>query len=169
MKRRKLFPEIRKNKTKRSDGPDADYGMAEPLIDSYSQKEIEEKKTNFLETLSRSNFSQIEKDTRGQSNTHIWFKERKTRLTASRYGQICKMRSNTSCKNTVYNILYGTEPYTKSLEYGRNMEANARQKFEEITTKKVIECGLVIDPEIPFLAASPGIFFSEHAIMYKLN
>jgi len=79
------------------------------------------------------------------------------------------MRSNTSCKNTVYNILYGTEPYTKSLEYGRNMEANARQKFEEITTKKLIECGLVIDPEIPFLAASPGIFFSEHAIMYTLN
>jgi len=143
--------------------------MAEPLIDSYSQKEIEEKKTNFLETLSRSNFSQIEKDTRGQSDTQIWFKERKTRLTASRYGQICKMRSNTSCKSTVYNILYGTEPYTKSLEYGRNMEANARQKFEEITTKEVIECDLIIDPEIPFLAASPGIFFSEHAIMYKLN
>jgi len=33
-----------------------------PLIGSYSQKNIEEKKTKFLETLSRSNFSQIEKD-----------------------------------------------------------------------------------------------------------
>jgi len=46
MKRRKLFPENRKNKTKHSDGPDADYGKAEPLIDLYSQKEIEEKKKN---------------------------------------------------------------------------------------------------------------------------
>jgi len=32
MKRRKLFPENRKNKTKHSDGPDADYGMAKPLF-----------------------------------------------------------------------------------------------------------------------------------------
>ncbi|CAI6377200.1 unnamed protein product [Macrosiphum euphorbiae] len=75
------------------------------------------------------------------------------------------MRSNTSCKNTVYNILYGTEPYTKSLEYGRNMEANARQKFEKITTKKVIECGLVIDPEIPFLAASQDRLIGKDALI----
>lgn len=164
MKRRKLFPEIRKNKIKRSDGPDSDYGMAEPLIDSFSPKEIEEKKTKFLETLNRSNFLQIEKETRGQCDAQNWYKERRTRLTASRYGQICKMRSNTSCKNTVYNILYGTEPHTKSLQYGRDMEANARQKFEHITSKKVIECGLVVDPDIPFLAASPGIFLTDTII-----
>jgi len=110
---------------------------------------------------------QIEKETRGQSNTQSWYKERRIRLTASRYGQICKMRSNTSCKNTVYNILYRTEPYTKSLQYGRGMEANARHKFEQLTNEKVIECGLVVDPDITFLAASTGIF-SIDTIIYKL-
>lgn len=161
MKRRKLFPEIRK--TKRTDGPDAEYGMAEPLIDSLTQQEIEERKKKFLETLNHSNLQQIEEDTREQCDSQNWYKERRTRLTASRYGQICKMRSDTSCKNTVYNILYGTEPHTKSIQYGRDMEANAHQKFEQITNEHVVRCGLVVDPDIPFLAAS-SIFLVETLI-----
>lgn len=66
-----------------------------------------------------------------------------------------------------YNILYATEPCTKFLQYGRDMEANTRFKFEEITTEKVIECGLVVDTEILFLAASPDIVL-VNSIMYKL-
>lgn len=143
--------------------------MAEPLIDSYSQEEIEEKKQISWKHLVGLIFHKLKKIREDKVTLKFGSKNEK-RVLQLPDSQICKMRSNTSCKNTVYNILYETEPYTKSLQYGRDiMKANARQKFEQITTKKVIECGLVIDPEIPFLAASPGIFFSEHTIMYKLH
>jgi len=36
------------------------------------------------------------------------------------------------------------------------METKARQQFEQLSKEKVYENGLIIDPEFPFLAASPG-------------
>lgn len=102
------------------------------------------------------NKTDIEFNTRDQSNSQRWFKERKIRLTASRFGQICKMRCTTSCKNTVYDLLYANEAQAKSLQYGRDMEAIARSEIEKNINKKVETCGLLIDPIIPYLAASPG-------------
>lgn len=62
------------------------------LLSHIPQRRLNKKK-KFLETLNRSNFSQIEIETRGQSDTQNWYQERRSRLTASKYGQICKMRS----------------------------------------------------------------------------
>uniref|UniRef100_A0A2S2N9F1 YqaJ viral recombinase domain-containing protein n=1 Tax=Schizaphis graminum TaxID=13262 RepID=A0A2S2N9F1_SCHGA len=96
----------------------------------------------------------------------MWYNERKIRLTASRFGKICKMRSNTSCKNVVHNILYASDSLqTKSVQYGREMETLARQKFEQLSKEKVYENGLIIDPEFPFLAASPDGLIGEHYLL----
>lgn len=123
----------------------------------FSPEEIKKKKILFLEELSNTDKKKIEFETRNQSKSDIWYNERRIRLTASRFGQICKMRPNTSCKNLVYSILYASNIlYSKSLEYGKEMEAIARKKFEEVIKIKVYDSGLVIDPEFPFLAASPG-------------
>jgi len=46
-----LFPKKNKNKKPVSNGPDADYGMAEPLSVDCSPEEIEDKKKNFLPDL----------------------------------------------------------------------------------------------------------------------
>lgn len=122
-RRRALFPETRKFKKTRTDnGPDEDYGLAEPLVDKISPEMFEEKKNQFLISLKNSNIDEIESNTRDQTNSEAWYRERRLRLTASRFGQICKMRSTTSCKNTVYNILYASEAQSKSLQYGRDME-----------------------------------------------
>ncbi|KAL4130844.1 hypothetical protein QTP88_008223 [Uroleucon formosanum] len=87
----------------------------------------------------------------------MWCNEHKIRLTASRFGQICKMRSNTSYKNIVHNILYASDTLqTKSVQYDREMETKARQKYEQLSKEKVYEIGLIIDPEYLFLAASPN-------------
>jgi len=94
------------------------------------------------------NFKQIEIDTRDQSNNEKWFYERKIRLTASRFGQICKI--------AVYNILYAPSAQSKSLIYGREVEDITRKKAELIIKKKIDICGLIIDPNDPYLAASPG-------------
>jgi len=80
--------------------------LAEPLIEELSPEMFEEKKNQFLVSLKNSNLDEIELETRVQTNSEAWYRERRLRLTASRFGQICKMRNTTSCKNTVNNILY---------------------------------------------------------------
>lgn len=117
-------------------GPDEDYGLAEPLVDILSPEEIDKKQNDFLELLEKVNKGEIDFNTRELNNSQLWYRERRIRLTASHFGQICIMRSNTSCKNTVYKILYACEARAKSLQYGRDMEAIAREEFEKVIKKK---------------------------------
>lgn len=56
----------------------------------------------------------------------------------------------------VYNILYAPSAQLKSLKYGREVEDIARKKAELIIKKKIEICGLIIDPNDPYLATSPG-------------
>lgn len=48
----------------------------------------------------------IERDTIGQHTIDQWRIQRKSRLTASNFGKVCKLRSTTSRANTVKYILY---------------------------------------------------------------
>jgi len=66
------------------------------------------------------------------------------------------MRPHTSCKNTVYSLLYGNNIQAKALDYGKSMEQYARNEFETKFGLKVSPAGLCVDSEIPYLAASPG-------------
>jgi hypothetical protein len=49
---------------------------------------------------------EVERRTVGQQNNNEWQKYRKSRLTASNFGKVCKLRASTSRANTVKNILY---------------------------------------------------------------
>lgn len=159
LNRRKLFKNQSSNKKYvgiRSGGPDNYYGLAEPLLDTLDDDELEVKKNEFIQSLRVVDFNQIEINTRDQHQNQNWFQERKIRLTASRFGEICKMRPHTSCKIKVHNILYKPPVLSKQMAYGHDMEHKARIKFEEIIKLGVQTCGLVIDPDIPYFAASPG-------------
>jgi len=46
--RRQLFPDERRYQKPHSYEPDADYGLAEPLIENLSTEELETKKSLFL-------------------------------------------------------------------------------------------------------------------------
>lgn len=157
IKRRCLFVNTaKKNKKKSSSAPDKDYGLAEPLIDTILPEELEIKKNCFLNKLKTVNLHQLNLDTRDQSGNQKWFQERKKRLTASKFGDICKMRQNTSCKRQVHAIIYKPQIKTKELTHGIEMESYGRKKFEDVSGLSVETCGLIVDSEIPFLAASPG-------------
>lgn len=156
--RRSLFKSSRKYKAKpTSNGPDEDYGLAQPLTDFLSDEEIQKKKMEFIKLLSISETERkkIEFDTRSQANNNKWFIERRNRLTASNFGKVCKMRPSTSCKALVHNILYGN-PQTNAMEYGKLSEELALKKLEEQIQKPIQKCGLFIDERKPYLAATPG-------------
>lgn len=155
--RRALFKTSGKYRRKTvGGGPDENYGLAQPL-DTLSDKEIEARKTEFIRsiTLSVLDKNKLEIATRSQANEQSWFIERRNRLTASNFGRVCKMRSNTSCKNTVYDILY-SNPQTNAMEYGKLSEDKALKELEGLIKKPIQKCGLFIDDDIPYLAATPG-------------
>lgn len=146
-----------KKKRKIINGPDENYGLAEPLNDFLSDDEFKIKKKDFIQSITLSEVSKIELEleTRNQSNNQKWFEERRKRLTASNFGRVCKMRSHTSCRTTVYNILY-SNIHTNATVYGKQTEEIALTKLETELKKSILKCGLFIDNKIPHLAATPG-------------
>lgn len=114
------------------------------------------------------NVVKIEENTRNQRNCQQWFSERRARLTSSNFGRVCKLRASTSCKNTVYDILYGNVT-SKAMEYGKIKENEARQTFETMTRLEVKSCGLFIDIDIPYLAASPGNINKTITFLYNFD
>jgi len=66
------------------------------------------------------------------------------------------MRSNTSCRKKVHNLLYKFGTTIKEINYGIQMEPLARSVFETLIGVSVKLCGLFTDNQFPYLAASPG-------------
>lgn len=119
-------------------------------------EELERKKQLFINTLLNIDCEHLENKTKEQSLNQDWFVERKKRLTDSHFGDICKMRSNTSCRKKVHNLLYKFNTASKEINYGIQMEPLARSVFETLTGVSVKFCGLFTDSQFSYLAASPG-------------
>lgn len=132
-------------------------------------EELDDLINNFLQDLciTAKEISDIERQTVGQSSNPDWYIHRSVRLTASTFGKICCMRSTTCTSNTVKAILYPPTYLNrcKSLEYGRKNELNAVAAFENEFGVSVQKCGLFIDDEKPFLAASPDGLIGDDAIL----
>jgi len=104
----------------------------------------------------------VEKETRKQSKTALWFKYRAGRVTASRMKAVCHTDITNPAQSLVKGICY-PEAFnftSKQTNWGCKHEKQARDRYEKVvksnhTNLHVKECGLFINPKWPFVGASP--------------
>lgn len=159
-KRKLLFSGVKKTTKKRKiSNPDEDYGNMSTLEEEPDMPEsvLKESKEKFLMSLQvdTNQIQDLQKRTVLQAQSQLWKTERAKRLTASWFGRVCKMRKNTSCKNIVSEMLYSTFGGSVATRYGIEKEPFALSALEVLEEVEVQKCGLFVDIEYPFLAASP--------------
>lgn len=106
---------------------------------------------------------EIMKETMIQSLSHVWFEERRKQLTASNFGSICNKLPHTNCNSIVKKILYNNFD-SSAMKYGRKHERDALDELAK-TNIQVNPCGLFIDKEFPFLAATPDGLIEDEGIL----
>lgn len=140
-----------------------DYGLnaQRPDID---EKTMERESEEFLASLKKTDEEshRIERETVLQSDSSEWLELRRSLLTASNFGRVCKMRPTTGCESLVKQILY-TVVDCEAMQYGRTNEETARVVLEKEIGENVQKCGIFIDSEYPFLGGSPDGLVSEIA------
>ena len=111
----------------------------------------------------------VEKETRKQSKTPLWFKYRAGRVTASRMKAVCHTDVTNPAQSLVKTICYpdAFSFTSKQTSWGCRHEKQARERYEKTVKSKhtnlhVAECGLFINPQWPYIGASPdGIIYCD--------
>ncbi|KAL4112052.1 hypothetical protein QTP88_015900 [Uroleucon formosanum] len=135
-----------------------------------SLEEYQNKKKIFMEKLmlNSEEIAAIERDTIGQQDNDQWRIQRKSRLTASNFGKVCKLRPTTSRANTVKYILYDIFQGNSATRYGIENEPIARNAVQERLKIEIKSAGLFIHKSLPYLAASPdGLIGNDSIIEIK--
>ncbi|KAF4529895.1 hypothetical protein B566_EDAN016161 [Ephemera danica] len=140
-----------------------------------STLELKRACSQFITDLTRSadERAQIETDTKLQlASGGKWLALRRNFLTSSRFGEVCKLRPTTRIGRLVGSVLNNCDDnnasrYDKNVHllYGVNTEETAKEKLEEVLGVEIEKCGLVIDPDIPYLAASPDGKIGDDALI----
>ncbi len=90
----------------------------------------------------------LELKTRSQSASDLWHSERKTRITASRFGQVCKA-STARTFDVLCQALYDpTALSVPPIVHGKMHESHAIKKFEQMHGQSVTSVGLFVDPAV---------------------
>ncbi|CAL9685252.1 unnamed protein product [Knipowitschia caucasica] len=96
----------------------------------------------------------IEAQTRGQSNSPVWFEARRPRLTASRFREACHVRGESTARSLACRILRGNIQ-TAAMKRGLKLEEGILKIYAENGNLSVYPCGFIVHPDAPHLGASP--------------
>lgn len=106
--------------------------------------------------------------TQSQAKSDVWHEERQWRLTSSRFGEIARCTGRRDYNKLCANLFTPPELCTRPILHGRQYESKALVAFTKQTGLEVQKVGLIIDPSLPFLAASPdGLVGTSHTVEVK--
>lgn len=145
---------------------DKDYGpnVERPDIEGHMYEQL---KSNHYEMLieQQCNRAVLEYATRDQHENPMWHNIRRNLLTASNFGKVCSRRQTTSCQNLVKTILYPPQLTNAAVEWGKEKEMVAREQLQEELGIEINDCGIFIDENIPYLAATPDGIIGDDTIV----
>ena len=108
----------------------------------------------------------IELNTRMQSLSPLWRKERQFRITASNFGTICKATEKRDMRKLAHALLHPKDlDNIPAIRYGREKEAVAVTAMERDYGVKVNPVGLCVNPQWPFLGASPDGVIGDDCLL----
>ena len=123
------------------------------------QQTIQEFKNSLRVTPERGR--EIERLTREQRNSPMWFDVRRHRLTASMFGEVMRRKTGTPPDSLVLRILEHKHFTSAALEWGIKNEPVAIQKYVEMQLVcghdglSAFPSGFIISESYPFLGATP--------------
>ena len=104
----------------------------------------------------------VESKTRDQASSRLWFRMRAGRITASRFKSACCTDVASPSLSLIMAICHPETTKFRNIATtgGCEHEKNARIQYQEITVSRhencdVTKCGFFINPEYPFVGASP--------------
>ena len=101
--------------------------------------------------LSADNCKTIFLSTTDQSKNQDWFLHRKIRISASWAHKMLHAKKT----ETRLKYFFNTPPVNSAMRYGEQLEPKAREHYQSITQREVLQSGLIIKPEQNWLCASP--------------
>jgi len=111
----------------------------------------------------------LEQCTRGQATSKLWHEERTRRITSSKFGLVCKKMKllqkypDRSVSDSFYKNIYSQRCFkSKATDYGIDNEINALNEYKTMSSNHIHTCGLIVNPVIPFLAATPDALVCDN-------
>jgi hypothetical protein len=136
-------------------GSDHDY-LHRPLLEQWVDN---------AQHISPEQIDTIERKTRLQADNHTWREQRLWRVTASRFGEVCKLTARRNMSKFCKSFITSSNLHSKPIIHGKQYEETARKKFEAKTGLKVQRCGLYICHQKPYLACTPDGVISDTTII----
>jgi hypothetical protein len=162
---KKRFPLEKSARNNKDYGP----GSEQPAIPDLSTNIFESEKTKLMSRLlnNQKQRDMIQILTIEQSDSNLWGECRKSMVTASHFGPICKSQSQHSFSVKVKKMLHSCSlSHVPAIKFGKDNEDIVRKQLELQLQIKIKKCGLFIDPVHAFLGASPdGIVEGEDGIV----
>lgn len=104
-------------------------------------------------------------ETLGQAQNKKWFQERKARISASMAHKIYRARK----KETRLKYFFQTTVDLPNFKYGRETEPVAKEAYEKKTGNVVLDSGLVVKAEQPWLCGTPDGFVVSREGLFTLE
>ena len=147
---------------------DEESSVPVPATDAHipSQTELTERVAAFKQALELSpeQIRELERNTREQHLSELWYSARRYRLTASTFGRILQLQPTTPPDSLVKQLLHSKPFSTNATEWGKENEPKALQEYvkNQLSTghTDLVTCsaGFVVSEEHPFLGASPDAY-----------